>query len=177
MTCIVGLAQDGEVYIGGDSAAVSGWTVQETALRKVFRVGQFLIGYAGSFRMGQILQYHLSVPQQQDGVSDERYMVVDFVEAARTCFKEKGYTKIDNNREAAPYVLVGYRSTLYMIDDDFQVQHLESGLDAIGSGREYALGAMAARMDLSPYDRIMRALEISASFSGSVCAPFRVEQL
>lgn len=177
MTCIIGLVHEGEVYIGADSAAVSSWIVQPTALRKVFRVGDFLIGYAGSFRMGQILQHHLEVPHQQDGVSDERYMVVEFVEAVRNCLKEKGYTKIEENRESGAYVLVGYHGQLYEVDEDFQIQRFLQGLTALGIGREFALGAMAALEFMPPMERITKALAISAGFSGAVCAPFIVERL
>ena len=59
MTCIVGLVDDGKVYMGGDAASVDGYIVRTSALSKVFRNGPFLIGYSTSWRMGQILQYHL----------------------------------------------------------------------------------------------------------------------
>ena len=175
VTVVVGLVQDGRIYMGADSAAVSGWNVSPTRLRKVFCVGEFIIGYAGSFRMGQILQYHLSVPQQQDGVSDERYMVTEVVEAVRQCLKDKGYTKIDSNRESGAFVLIGYRGQLYQIEDDFQVNTFHDDMAALGAGAEFALGALAALSDLKPTKRIKRALEISAQFSGAVCAPFVIE--
>ena len=59
MTCIIGLVADGRVYLGGDSAAVHGWTRRRTRLRKVFRKGPFLVGYTTSFRMGQLLEHQL----------------------------------------------------------------------------------------------------------------------
>ena len=61
MTCVIGLEHKGEVYIGADSAATSGWAVSATRLPKVFLVNEFLIGYAGSFRMGQLLQHKLQI--------------------------------------------------------------------------------------------------------------------
>lgn len=177
MTCIVGFASEGKVYIGADSSAVAGWNVSSTALRKVYRVGEFLIAYAGSFRMGQIIQYHLTVPQQQDGITDERFMVTSFVEAVRTCLKDKGYTKVENNRESGACLLVGYKGILYQIDDDFQVNHFRDGLMSVGVGSEYALGAMAALDDLPPAKRIKKALKISSRFCGGVCGPYIVESL
>lgn len=51
MTCIVGLEHNGRVYIGADSAGVSGWDLTVRADKKVFRNGSFLFGFTDSFRM------------------------------------------------------------------------------------------------------------------------------
>ncbi|WP_245320978.1 hypothetical protein [Bradyrhizobium sp. NAS96.2] len=53
MTCIVGLVDKGQVFIGGDSAGVN---AERLALvvrndRKVFRNGDFVMGFTSSFRM------------------------------------------------------------------------------------------------------------------------------
>ena len=69
MTCIIGLAENDRVYIGADSASAEGWTVRATGLSKVFRAGEFVIGYTDSFRMGQILEYHLEVREREPKVS------------------------------------------------------------------------------------------------------------
>jgi len=177
MTCIVGLSHEGNVYIGGDSMASDGYSKQATALRKVFRVGEFLIGYTSSFRMGQILQYHLEVRHQQDGETDERYMVVAFIEGVRQCLKDKGYARIDSNEERGGQFLAGYRGRIYQIDSDFQINTWMSGIAACGAGQDYALGAMFALADLPPIDRIQKALAISAQLSSYVYEPFYVESL
>lgn len=177
MTCIIGLALDGKVYMGSDSASSSGYDRHITALRKVFRVGEFLIGYQDSFRMGEILQYHLEVRQQQDGETDERYMVVGFIEAVRECLKAKGYTRIDNNTETGGRFLVGYRGHVYVVDNDFQINHWLSGIATCGAGEQYALAAMLALHDWKPEERIRRSLEISSELSVYVTAPFHIEVL
>ena len=64
MTCIVALSVGNKVFLGGDSAASdekSGLILQTTD-PKVFKVGQFGIGFVDSFRMGQILQYNWTPP-------------------------------------------------------------------------------------------------------------------
>lgn len=177
MTCIIGLAHEGKVYIGGDSMASDGYSKHATALRKVFRVGEFLIGYTSSFRMGQILQYHLDVRHQQDGETDERYMVVAFIEAVRKFLKDMGYSRIDSNQEEGGTFLVGYRGRIYEVACDFQVNHYISGIAACGAGQDYALGAMIALDNLPPIERIQKALHISAQLSCAVHEPFYVETL
>lgn len=177
MTCVIGLEQGGDVYIGADSAAASGWEVRASRMPKVFRRGPFLIGYTSSFRMGQLLQYHLTVAPQ-DGEDDGAYMVCTFIEAVRECLKSHGYTKVENNQEEAGQFLVGYNGRLYFVDEDLQVNRFIDDFDAVGCGREYALGAMKALPEtLGPEERIERSLEIAAHFSGGVCEPFKVMKL
>lgn len=177
MTCIVGIAQDGKVYIGADSGASAGYDKHITALHKVFRVEKFILGYTTSFRMGQILQHHLTVRPQYGDESDERYMVVAFIEAVRACLKEKGFATVNLNEERGGTFLVGYRGNLYEVNPDFQINHWMDGLGACGSGEEHALAVMKALHDWQPEDRILRALEIASELSVYVAAPFHIEVL
>jgi hypothetical protein len=55
MTCIVGIVENGKVYMGGDAAGVNGYSVRVRKDPKLFKVGEFLFGYTSSFRMGQLL--------------------------------------------------------------------------------------------------------------------------
>lgn len=181
MTCIIGLAHEGTVYIGADSASGTDgtWEVRATKVPKVFRLGDFLIGYTTSFRMGQILHYHLEVRPQESEGDNLSYMVRVFIPAVRACLKEHGFSKIENNQEEGGFFLVGYRGRLYSIASDFQVNEMADGLDALGCGREYALGAMMAfeSEGIPPPERIFRSLAIAACFSGGVIGPFRVLQM
>ena len=45
MTCIAGLVHEGKVYIGADSAGVSGYDKTIPVAPKVFRRGGFIVGY------------------------------------------------------------------------------------------------------------------------------------
>ncbi len=177
MTCIAGVARNGRVWIGADSAAVAGnYLSRVTRLPKVFRVGAFLIGYTSSFRMGQLLEYSLSVrPQEQE--SNLAYMVGVFVEAVRKCLKDGGYSTVESNKEKGGQFLVGYKGHLYFIDSDFQCNEAAEQLDACGCAEELALGALAALWNLEPVERIRQSLQIAAHFSGAVRGPFTVLEL
>lgn len=178
MTCIVGLVHDGHVTIGGDSQHSEGWNYSVSAQPKVFRVGEFLIGCAGSIRMAQIIRYHLSVRPPEENETVDQYLVVAFVEALRTTLRDHGHTSVDSNRETVDGgLLVGYRGHLYRIDADYQAATYRVRFDAIGCGSPYALGVMAALEDAPPQDRLLKALEISARFSNGVCAPFQFESI
>ena len=180
MTCVIGLVHDGHVIMGADSAGASGWTVRRTCLPKVFlHQDRFVIGYTTSFRMGQILRWHLDVPPQFPPLADMGYMVTVFVEAVRAVLKKHGFAKTDDNVETGGEFLVGYNGAVYAVGPDFQVNHHIDGFDAVGCGESFALGAMEALngVGLAPRVQVLRALEVAAHFSGGVCEPFKVVEL
>jgi len=169
---VVGLVDNGNVYIGVDSAAVKGYETRVLlGPKKIFRAGEFLIGFTTSFRMGQILEHHLSVRPQGDE-SDFAYMVTAFAEGVRDSLKDHGYSEIDNNRESGGTLLVGYRGHLYKTTMEFAILEGRDGFDAIGCGEDYALGVLYVLGELSPEARITAGLEAAAYFSGNVCPPF-----
>ncbi len=179
MTCIVGLVEDGVVYMGGDSAAVGGLSIETRADSKVFVNGPMIFGFTSSFRMGQLLQYALQIPEQLPSKSDMAYLVTDFVDAIRALYKDRGFMGKDNEREDGGTFLLGYRGTLYRIGDDFQVARVARTYDAVGCGGDIALGALhaTAGCGLAPERRIRLALETACEFSAGVRAPFYVTSL
>ena len=182
MTCIVGLTDNNKVYIGGDSASASNNRITISAVPKVFGVGDFLIGYTSSWRMGQILQHHFQIdaavlPKVGDSLWE--FMVRVFVEEVRSLLKIFGYAKLKDNEETGGQFLVGYCGHLYFIDGDYQVNETINGMDACGSGEKYALGALHATEEtqLNPFQRIDAALEAAAEFCPTVRPPFRTKVL
>lgn len=176
MTCIIGLVHKDRVYMGGDSMAAASWDMQAVRHPKVFKTGEFIIGYTDSFRMGQLLQYEFA-PPGHDSLTPRAYMTSVFPEAVRKLFADKGYLWVENSRESGGEFIVGYRGALYTVQSDFSVLQYREAFTAVGCGKPYALGAMACMEALSPKRRIRQALQIAAQFSNGVCAPFYVEVL
>lgn len=174
MTCIVGLKQDGKVYIGGDSAGVGDYDLTLRADKKVFRNGPFLIGFTSSFRMGQLLAYKFAPPEPKAGQDLMAFMVVDFIDAARECLKYSGFSRVKDNEEEGGNFLVGYQDRLFNIGTDFQVGESVSGHDAAGCGESFALGCLYATKGKKPRDRVIAALECAEAHSAGVRAPFFV---
>ena len=172
MTAIVGVVHDGQVHIGGDSAGVSEWSLTVRADSKVFTNGPYAMGFCGSFRMGQLLRYTLATPEPDSDL--ERFMATTFIDAVRECFKTGGWLKKENEREEGGLFLVGVQGRLFRIDDDFQVGESADGFAAVGSGEEFALGALyaTARSRMAPRKRIKLALEAAERFSTGVRGPF-----
>ncbi|MBE3073108.1 MAG: hypothetical protein IMZ67_09045 [Acidobacteria bacterium] len=175
MTAIAAVVHDGRVYVGGDSAGVSGWTLSVRADLKVFTNGPFVMGFTSSFRMGQLLRYAFVPPAHPNGVDDSRFMVTTFVDAVRDCLKAGGYAKKENEREEAGSFIVGYHGRLFIVCDDYQIAEPADGIAAVGTGDAAALGALFATPEKNPTERILLALAAAERHNMGVRGPFHVE--
>lgn len=176
MTCIVGLVDSGTVYIGGDSAGTSDWHLTIRADRKVFRNGDFIMGFTSSFRMGQLLAHSFSPPPRRQGTLTYAYMVTDFIDGVRECLKRGGFAKKDNDQETAGTFLVGYDSRLFEINSDYQVGESVCGYLTAGCGRDIALGSLHSSTG-DPSSRVFAALTAAEHFNAGVRGPFHIETL
>lgn len=170
MTCIVGLVDKGNVYIGGDSAGVAGLSVTIRADEKVFSNGPFIMGFTTSFRMGQLLRYKFDPPKQTQSQDDMSYMVTSFIDAARKCFTDNSF----GEKGKGGSFLVGYHGRLYTIDSDFQVGITRDQYDAVGCGSDLALGSLHTTQGKKPEARIVASLEAAAHFNAGVAPPFLI---
>lgn len=177
MTCIVGLVHDGKVYMGGDSAGVGGLDLTIRADKKVFRNGDFLMGFTTSFRMGQLLQYSFRPPQRYPDRDVMAFMVTDFIEAVRNCLRAGGFASKREEAEQGGTFLVGYQGRLFKIDSDYQVGEAAAGYDSCGCGESFAIGAFYASQGVAPDERILLALRAAEANSAGVAAPFTTHVL
>jgi len=179
MTAIAGLVQDGRVWMGGDSAGVAGYGLQVRADPKVFHLGDMLIGYTTSFRMAQIIRFHVTPTTPKEGQDAFEYMIQEFVPSVREAMKAHGYLKTESGRETGGTFLLGWRGKLYAIEEDFQVAENACSYAACGCGRDLVLGSLhtTEQFELDGRTRIRMALETAEMFSAGVRGPFIVKSI
>lgn len=178
MTCIAGLIYNGKVYMGADSAGVSGLSLTLRADQKVFYNGSFLMGFTTSFRMGQLLRYNFKPLEHPKDMDIYEYMVTKFIDTVRECLKEGGYAVKNDKKESGGNFLVGYKGRLFHIESDYQVGENIISYDACGCGKELALGSLYSTENLeNPYKRIELALMAAEQFSAGVSRPFTILEL
>lgn len=180
MTCVVAIEHEGKVWMGGDSAATREDDIVCRSNEKVFINGEFIIGYSGSFRIGQLLQYALKPPKQNlFKQTDMEYMVIDFVDALRKMLKEKGALMEEKEGDAHDSeFIVGYQGKIYVIESDFNVSRPLYNYAACGVGMDYALGAMFVMPEeLHVVSKIEKALLASSEFCTAVRKPFNILSL
>jgi len=172
-SCAVSIKHKGKVYIGVDSLATDYeynfcFEIKED---KVFINDNFLIAFCGNPRIGQILKPNIWIPE-----TDDIYVLA---ESIREQIKERGALihsdRLLEGMEAT--LLVGHNGRLFEIGGSFQVTEPVVSYHAIGSGGQYALGALHAiksNKKLTPKERIVRALEAASFFSPSVGGKIKI---
>ncbi len=179
MTCIVGIEHKGVVWMGGDSAGTAGNMNQRIrADKKVFAKGEFIIGFCGSFRMGDLLKHTFEVPDTAAVSDPDSFMVNEFVDALRNLLEtENKKGGLTEQEKLAPSILVGFRGRLYNIESDYQCGRPESGFDSVGSGSDIAMGSLHSSKGQAPKKRILAALDAAAQNNAAVRGPFHVMKL
>ena len=179
MTCIIGYQKDEDAWLGGDNAAVAGDQLFRLSNSKVWPNGPFLYGSAGSARMAQLLRYSFTAPEMKDGQTLVEYLTTDFIDEIRRCFAIGGFAKKVDNRERGGCFMFGVGGRLFTVYPDYQVLELSKDFASIGSGSNYALGALEVLHDedsLSPEEKIQKALEVAEEHCSSVSAPFHIKR-
>lgn len=178
MTAVVGIASTaGTVWLGADSQATDcDHGKASRSHPKVFKNGCVLIGYAGSFRVGQILQYKTKYRQPKQHESTSEWMILQFVPAFIQALKVEGLLCRGGDIDTS--LLVGVRGHLYSVDTDFSVHEYADRYAAIGMGGDLCRGVLYALADkrIAPRAKIIKALEAAEHFNGSVGRPFVVLQ-
>lgn len=179
MTCIVAITHDNNVYLGADSAAVSGTDLRIRKDNKICynKNKNYVIGFTSSYRMGQIIQNNFDPPMRDKNKNLYSYVYGPFLENLRKCLKEHGYTRISENKEEMGECILGIEGTLFHIYSDFSIGELDQNYDACGCGENYALGSLyetEKSMISNPTERILSALKAAKKFSSAVREPFEI---
>jgi hypothetical protein len=177
LTAIAGFVDNGKVWIGGDSAGVAGWSMDIRSDSKVFRNGDFLLGFTSSFRMGQLLRYSFRPPDRDPKRDVFEYLVTDFVASLRSCLKEGGFATKDKEAEAGGTFLLGYYGRLFQVEDDYQIAEPAAGYGAVGCGHEVAKGALFATKAMKPEERMKIVLGAAELHSAGVRGPFVIDHI
>lgn len=182
MTCIAAVVNEGDVWMGADSAGIDAWSLslQTGTETKVWLNGPFIFGACGSFRVAQLVRYHMVLPEHEAEQDTLAYITGPFVDALRWCLSEGGSLTGGKNKAeelTASGLLVGYEGRIFEMYEDFGVGEYADGFAANGCGGPYALGALYATKDQPPKPRIKQALKASERYSGGVRGPFTILRL
>ncbi len=176
MTCIVGVADQGTVWLGGDSLTSDGNdNATIVTFSKVWKSGGCICGTSGSVRFGQVLrglEFGLDLVDQDAALDAVAFELVPRISEH---LEQAGFKP----RKAPGDLLVGVAGRLFLIDCGLGVTERAEGFDAIGSGAEYALGCLFENEDwtLDPLYRVQRALECAQRFTTTVREPFSISHL
>lgn len=193
MTCIVGIAKKGKVYLGADSFSGNSESANVVLTSKLKYLGakrEIGFGGTGSWRMLQLiaqLHTHNAVTnilaklekftQRALTSAIEAYIISEFVPALRKELLIGGWLTVESNKENSSGVfLLGLHGQLYMLDSCFSVTRKACMYDAAGSGAQNALGSLhtTAMLDMEPQARLRLALRAAASHNPYVRGPYKL---
>jgi ATP-dependent protease HslVU (ClpYQ) peptidase subunit len=171
MSCVVGLLNNGELYMGSDGVATTDDGERRPIIAtKVFTNKEYLIGFTGSVRTGQLAGPKFFEPPSN---------IYDIPDALRENFLEKGSLVVSNETQQhlmSSNFLIGYKGRLFEILIDFQLNEVRGDFTAIGSGATYAMGSLfATKKWNSPEKRVLNSLQAASQFDRSCGKPFTIE--
>lgn len=172
MTCIVGITDGKKVIIGGDSQATGSDIKTTMKGKKIFQKNDIIFGVTGSPRYNQILEYIWSFDPINKEEDEFEYLVKTVVPTAMRTLEENKCSDLNNGRLTSDSaMLIGIRNRLFCMYSDFQISESTKNYMAIGSGVEFALGALTVleNMDITNKQKLEQALE-AASFHSSTCS-------
>ena len=126
-------------------------TYKDPRMSKITESGQYLIGVAGDVWACNIINHIWKPPAPT--VKDKdlfKFVITKVVPTLRTC--------LDDNSDKKDYtfsVLISIKGQVFELDEDFATTVHQEGFYAIGSGGDYAMGALFAGADP------MKAIEIA----------------
>lgn len=167
MTCIVGIAHDGEVYLASDRGLSDDDIITSMSAPKVRQNDKYLIGYADSPGTGQLLHWITLPTPPRNNV--EKFMRTTFVNAVRKQLNDSG---VDLKDGAHASFLIGVSGQLFFVDTtDWQVT--ECDYMSIGSGASIAMGSLYTTQSWKSAEKraitaVSAAIELSPSCMGPV---------
>lgn len=181
VTTIAGIQGEGWVVIGYDSR------VTEESGRvymlpkdngKIVKNGTYLLGAAGDMRAINILAHVFKPPicnPTMLGIKLDKFITSQFIPELKKCFEDNSYSE---KGEQDSQIIVVVNGTIYEIGEDYSWCHDVVGAYAVGSGSDYALGAMTALADgkkrtlTNARATIKTALTVSQKFDNRTSEPF-----
>ena len=172
MSCIVGLVEEQNIWIGVDSrVSETDGLIRPYPGTKLFKLNNNIIfAFVGNVRFGQLLT---QIPYEN--LKNE----IELASLMQEYLLDKMPSGDDLQSEYLAPVnsLVIFKGKLFEILSDFQV-HLIEDFTSLGSGSSFAIASLytSKNMDIGAKERILLALSTAAQYDSSTGPPFIVEK-
>jgi ATP-dependent protease HslVU (ClpYQ) peptidase subunit len=174
MTTIVGVQNADGCVVASDSRVAEGGKVYtHPDMVKAVERGSYIIGGAGDYRALQVVLHGWQPPIVTAKAKTNLYEFVinKVAPSLKSTLTEAGIEfnkSTENDDKFELQLLIGINGSLFEVDSDFAVAMNDTGLYAIGSGGDYALGALHAGAS------VLDAMRIAAINNNGTSAPFYI---
>jgi 20S proteasome alpha/beta subunit len=176
MTCVVAVVKDDVVHMAADRGASDDSVMLVSNDKKILKRAGYLIGYAGNYGLGQLIQHGLVLPRPPRNYL-LKFMRTDFHKAVQATIKKYDYQLTYQHEDSQSDFLIGVKGELFEYDPlSGQVAPFEE--TAIGAGAEIALGSLySTRNSKTPDKRVFIAVKAACYYSTSCREPIDYETL
>ncbi len=165
MTCVVGLEHRGRVWLAADTSSNADENSDDDHTPKVFKRDEWVIGYAGSWRLGALVRFKVTLPKRATKANVERIVSCDLIDEIVKVLDGNGFSRElkDEGDAVNPWnLLVGIHGELWEIDQNLNATHSIRGYHAIGEGAPWAQGVVAAlKSSKQPESLLKQAIKIA----------------
>lgn len=175
MTVIVGLKTDKEVFLASDSAGSNSYVKDDYGsklfIKKLKRSYQkpidIAIGFTDCYRAGAVLGHIFEPPCWNLDTPLTTYLNSSFISALKQTFRENEVLLEKQNELPVGYnFLLAAAGRLFIVESNFAILEPQSGYASVGSGREYAIGALYATEGIKSHTmRLHTAVEAAMKYS------------
>lgn len=171
MTCIAVVRQDDNIYMAGDRGASDEDTIFVLTAPKVFKIGPYLLGYAGSMD-GERIRHNFKPPVPK-GKDLDKFMYTDFIIALRN-FYENWWVDISKDSDFGMIICID--GQIYEHNAvDMSLTKYETDFIAMGSGSQLAMGSLhATKNQKNAKRRVQLAVEAAIEYSTSCRGPIDI---
>ena len=171
MTCIAVLRTDDKIYMAGDRGASDDDVIMSLSTPKIWRVGEYLIGYAGTMD-GERIRHNFS-PPPPDLKDLDKFMHTRFIKSLRNFYTDWW---VDTSKDSDFGMIICVGDRIYEHSAiDMSLSTFTSDYIAMGSGASYALGYLHATEKIKDgRKRVMGAVSSAIKFSPTCVGPIDV---
>jgi len=174
MTTIIGLQHDDKCLIVSDSRVSAGGKVYtHPSMVKVVERGSYIIGGAGDYRALQVVLHGWTPPLVTVKAKANLYefAINKVIPSLKVALTESGveFNKTSNDDDKFELnLLLAINGTIFEVDSDFAVGMNNTGFYGIGSGGDFAVGALHAGTTM------LDAMRIAALNNNETAPPFHI---
>ena len=170
MTTIIGVQTSRGCLIAADSRVTTdkGRPAQHLSVSKISKLGRYFVAGAGIAQPCDVIQHCWKPPSisKSAGKDPFHFAITELVPSLRELLTaHQIVTKSDDDGFE---LLIAFRGHLVEVDSDFNVSMRDDGIYGLGSGSDFAIGALLAGANWK------RALQIAATNDVNTGPPFHV---
>lgn len=167
MTCIAVVRQDKKIFMAGDRGASDEDSILTLSAPKVWKTGQYLLGYAGTAD-GERIRHNFKPPTPEGNL--DKFMYTKFVTYLKD-FYDKWW--IDTSKDSDFGMIICVRGRIFEHNSaDMSLNEYDQDYLAMGSGASFAYGALyASQKQKNGRARVVQAVNSAINFSISCVGP------